>query len=280
MTDRIRQSALDGIATMPSTDGRVIYAVGGVYGRYDLLTALLDAIVRDAAALPADAAPLLILCGGYIDRGPASQEVMATLVWLWRRAGMDVRFLRGEHEGALLDFVDRPETLPAWLEMGGDATLRSYGIAAPGGGRGTAEAALRDELLDRMPASHLAILRTMPTATTCGQVIVDAGARAGASTGGAFRAAGTHSGTLLIHGHGGMSDTVEVTPHRVGIDTVAWQTGVLTAIRLDGATARLLQTGEAGGSAPPFRPTDHHRADDDTAPVSLRDALTKLRPGY
>ncbi|WP_200932347.1 metallophosphoesterase [Sphingomonas sp. Leaf412] len=279
----VRRSDLDPVAALRPTDGRVVYAVGPIHGRYDLFAALLEAIVDDAAAQPAGAAPLLILCGDHIDRGPASDAVLAGLVWLWRHAALDVRFLRGEHEAALLDFVDDPRTLPAWLAIGGATTLRAYGIDPDGSPR--AHAALRDTLLDRMPASHLALLRAMPTGTACGGYLFGRPApRAEVTTQGRDDRDRT---PVAVDGHGGGAAEPEVTRDRIGIDTGAWTTGVLTALRLDGATAVLLQT---GGAAPPDPVTDRapdrvvadtpDDEDDGGGSASLRAALSKLRPGF
>ena len=292
----VHRTALDPVATPRSTDGRLIYAIGDIHGRYDLFAALLGAVVDDIAAQPAGTAPLLILLGDHIDRGPATDAVLAALVWLWRHAALEVRFLRGNHEAALLDFMDDPRTLPAWREIGGDATLRAYGIDPDGSARDgspTAPAALRDALLDRMPASHLSLLRDMPTWTTCGDyVFVHAGLRPGVpldrqedrdrlSIGEAFRSVDTRFEKVVVHGHGGVSVMAEATRHRIGIDTGAWTTGVLTAVRLDGATALLLQTGGAAHADPAPDRIDAETPDDEEGgSASLRAALSKLRPGY
>ena len=47
---------------------------------------------------------------------------------------------------------------------------------------------------------------------------------------------------IVVHGHT-ISTEVENLPNRIGIDTGAYQTGVLTALVLEGSEQRLLQTG-------------------------------------
>jgi serine/threonine protein phosphatase 1 len=45
---------------------------------------------------------------------------------------------------------------------------------------------------------------------------------------------------VIVHGHT-PTETPQVTPWRLGIDTGAYATGILTAVRLDDAGARMIQ---------------------------------------
>ena len=47
---------------------------------------------------------------------------------------------------------------------------------------------------------------------------------------------------IVVHGHS-ISEEVEWLPNRIGIDTGAYHTGLLTALVLEGSDQRLLQTG-------------------------------------
>lgn len=49
-------------------------------------------------------------------------------------------------------------------------------------------------------------------------------------------------GAIIVHGHT-ITDDVETRPNRIGIDTGAYRSGVLTAIVLEGTGRRYLQTG-------------------------------------
>jgi serine/threonine protein phosphatase 1 len=49
---------------------------------------------------------------------------------------------------------------------------------------------------------------------------------------------------IVVHGHS-ISTQAELLPNRIGIDTGAFHTGVLTALVLEGSSQRLLQTGES-----------------------------------
>ena len=60
-------------------DGIRIYAVGDVHGRADLLDCLFARIDADVAARPVSR-PIEVFLGDYIDRGPASREVIDRLI--------------------------------------------------------------------------------------------------------------------------------------------------------------------------------------------------------
>jgi serine/threonine protein phosphatase 1 len=50
---------------------------------------------------------------------------------------------------------------------------------------------------------------------------------------------------VVVHGHS-ISEEVELLPNRIGIDTGAFYTGVLTCLVLEGEDRRLIQTGVGG----------------------------------
>lgn len=73
------------------------------------------------------------LLGDYIDRGPDSSGVIGEVMNL-QAGGYDIRPVLGNHEDLLLKCLDsgEDEDLWQWLDNGGDATLKSYGIRHPG----------------------------------------------------------------------------------------------------------------------------------------------------
>lgn len=239
-----------------STDGRVVYAIGDIHGRYDLVSALLEAIVADMTTIVDGRPPLLVFCGDYVDRGPQSSQVLTALVWLSRQSTLEIVFLRGNHEVMLLDFLDHPERNIPWLRRDGGRTLESYGVDLPGGDAASLEPAcraLRDRLMDKMPASHLAFLRGLPIRQTCGDYLfVHAGLRPGVAIarqneedclwiGEEFLSANYRFDKIIVHGHSWSGDEPEMTANRIGIDTGAYATGVLTAVRLEGDIIVFLQ---------------------------------------
>ena len=91
-------------------------AIGDVHG---CLTPLQRLVQR----LPPAAE--LVFLGDYIDRGPASAQVVQYLRRLARER--PCRFLKGNHEQLMLDAIASRENIGWWLQNGGDATLESYG---------------------------------------------------------------------------------------------------------------------------------------------------------
>jgi calcineurin-like phosphoesterase family protein len=95
-----------------------IIAIGDIHGCSAALRALLDAIHPLAD-------DTLVLLGDYVDRGPDSHGVIDLVLELENRCR--VVPLVGNHELMLLDAVENPRAIGAWLECGGAATVRSYG---------------------------------------------------------------------------------------------------------------------------------------------------------
>jgi hypothetical protein len=116
--------------------GQKPYAAGDIHGRLGLLDHLLDAIGEDhAAGPPTEPARALIFLGDSMDRGLHSAVVVDRLLaenW----APFDPYFLEGNHEAALLRFLERPETDPCWMAFGGaenpPCLWRSRPVAARG----------------------------------------------------------------------------------------------------------------------------------------------------
>jgi serine/threonine protein phosphatase 1 len=93
-------------------------AIGDVHGCAAALAAVLSAVDPQ----PDD---LVIPVGDYVDRGPDSAGVIATLFELGRRCHLIP--IRGNHDQLMLDAGREEQLLPLWLNLGGDATLASYG---------------------------------------------------------------------------------------------------------------------------------------------------------
>lgn len=240
------------------TGGELIYAIGDVHGCYDLMKDLLAAIAADSAGRARGRRPILIFLGDYVDRGPQSAKVMDALVWLRRRTDLEIHFLKGNHEQALLAFLDEPERGGPWLGFGGAETLLSYGVLPPGAEQGPdAYVRARDELLERMPAAHLRILQQLELIVTVGDyAFVHAGVRPGQ----ALEAQEENDllwirrgfvdqpgpfGKVIVHGHTWLGERPQVVEHRLGLDTGAYATGVLTAARLEDGEIEILQAHRA-----------------------------------
>lgn len=242
----------------PDTAGLRLYAIGDVHGRFDLLTELLRRIERDASVRPA-AETRLVMLGDYIDRGPQSREVCELLHAL----SLEGRAicLRGNHDQTLLDVLDGDhEALRFWLDYGGDATLRSWGVpedAIEQGCRNVAEAErLAAALRDRMAPGIIDWLRGLPACHVQGSYLfVHAGIRPGVPLDRQeeadllwirqpFLTSEARHPWKVVHGHS-VTDGVDHRPNRIGIDTGAYRTGVLTALGLERDGCWTLRTGGA-----------------------------------
>src|SRR5690349_9410580 len=106
-----------------AADTAVVYAVGDVHGRLDLLQAM-DRLITDDIAATRPSRPTVCYLGDYIDRGPHSAEVLSHLAAASGEAGPTRVFLKGNHEDRMLDFLVTPAAYgPAWMEFGGIEAL-------------------------------------------------------------------------------------------------------------------------------------------------------------
>ncbi|MDB5541400.1 MAG: serine/threonine protein phosphatase [Devosia sp.] len=214
----------------------VIYAVGDVHGCLRQLLALERQIVADAAQF---AGPrTIVMLGDYIDRGPQSAQVLDHLV-AQPPPGFRRICLAGNHELEMLSVLHGGRSR-SWLEFGGSETLRSYGI---GDDRLRGAAALRRLIEAHVPNEHVAFLESLPALLeTPGFVFVHAGLQPGVPIAAQtledlvwyrddFAETYETLGLTVVHGHS-IRDEVLLSPNRIGVDTGAFVTGRLSAVRL------------------------------------------------
>jgi diadenosine tetraphosphatase ApaH/serine/threonine PP2A family protein phosphatase len=230
----------------------LVYAVGDIHGRADLLAALLHQIEADAQAAEAKTRTLVFL-GDYVDRGPNVRGVIETLL-AGLPQGFETHFLKGNHEALLLDFLRDPATLEAWFLNDGDTTMASYGVDTDALYRARARPAeWRDAFAAALPDAHLRFFRGLELSVSRGDYLfVHAGIRPGVPL-----AAQTESDLVwirrpfldwnepfekcVVHGHTPGHELV-TRANRICVDTGACFTGRLTAVRLEGANRSFLQT--------------------------------------
>jgi serine/threonine protein phosphatase 1 len=234
--------------------GRRLYGIGDIHGRLDLLEELHEMIREDSAGF--DGSKTVIYLGDYIDRGAQSRQVLDLLI-AQTLEGFDTVYLMGNHEQSILDFLQHPRATTAWLTYGGQVTLLSYGV---GQGRMVMTQDLeqiRDELEEKIPQSHLDFLRACRLFhIEGGYCFVHAGIRPEVPLQeqaaedllwirDEFTRSRVRHEHVVVHGHS-ITDEVEWRPNRIGIDTGAYQSGLLTALVLEEQDQRLLQTGRGG----------------------------------
>ena len=231
------------------------YAVGDIHGRVDLLEHLLAKIHADLQRRPAGKT-LLVFVGDLIDRGPSSAQVIERLR-CYRREGVKPVFLLGNHEEVLLRILDGDASVvDSWLQFGGLQCLQSYGVTLAKI-RGRSAEQVIDIVRAVVPREHVEFLETFVDSCRFGDYLfVHAGIRPGVELDQQsqsdlrwirepFLFDERDHGFIVVHGHT-ISDEVEERPNRIGIDTGAYRSGVLTALALEGTERWLIDT--RGGS--------------------------------
>lgn len=232
-------------------DGQRIYAVGDIHGRIDLLEELLEKMEQDARARSASDVTVIFL-GDLIDRGPASAQVVQHLLDLSRRHS-GLRFLMGNHEEVFLKaMAGEKGAMDFFLRIGGDATMLSYGMSAAQLDMDHAE--LHALMQAHVPADHLAFVSGFEDMILIGDyAFVHAGvsprvplSRQKTSALRWVRDEFLHHPhpleKIIVHGHT-ISENVEQTAHRIGLDTGAYASGRLTAMGFEGDARWVIQTG-------------------------------------
>lgn len=232
-------------------EGTIVYAIGDIHGRLDLLQKLEAMIERDAAGI--DASRRLIIClGDFVDRGDDSYGVIEHLV-----QGAPGSFERicliGNHESYFLRFFDDRTVAGAWLANGGRETLSSYGVPPPGFDIDGNSEEMQAELRTRVPESHLAFLQSLALSHREGDYLfVHAGVRPGVPIDRQdpddlmwireeFLADQRDFGAVVVHGHS-IRPAPENLANRIGVDTGAYTTGRLSCVVLRGSERRFLST--------------------------------------
>jgi serine/threonine protein phosphatase 1 len=231
--------------------GQRVYAIGDIHGCDDHFANLLDLIEQDDARRP-PAAVTLILLGDIIDRGPDSRGVVERAMRLGERFAT-VRRIIGNHEELFLKSLQGdPCALRSFVGIGGVATLKSYGIDDKIY-RALSFTDLAEKLPTLVPAAHQKFLASGESQIAIGDyVFVHAGIRPGVALDRQrendlrwirteFVSDRRDHGKVVVHGHT-FSRAPENRPNRIGIETAAYASGVLTAVGLEGSCRWFLQT--------------------------------------
>jgi serine/threonine protein phosphatase 1 len=243
------EEPLSRLATARVPEGQRVYAIGDVHGHFDLLIALLKRIKTDSEQRP-KAETHIVLLGDLIDRGPHSAQVIEYLR-TYRDDFATFHFVMGNHEEAMLESLagEVPLEEIGWLEFGGLETMLSYGadpllLAA---NSSDTTAALRRFV----PRIHLEFLGTFVDRVRIGDYLfVHAGIRPGVPIDlqdsrdmrwirQAFLDDDGDHGVVVVHGHT-ITAEPDIRHNRIGIDTGAYRSGLLTALALEGGDRWLM----------------------------------------
>lgn len=120
----------------------MLFAIGDIHGHFDKLMTLMR-FCREFAKARNEHHAEFILLGDYVDRGPASRQVLEFL----DSKPENLRCICGNHEDFMLGALDGGTALADWLSNGGGETLASYGV----------------QFVRQIPASHLNLIASLPT---------------------------------------------------------------------------------------------------------------------
>ncbi|RWM05686.1 metallophosphoesterase [Mesorhizobium sp.] len=235
-------------------DGMRLYAIGDVHGRHDLLAAMHRRIERELEYAPSSDWRIIHL-GDYVDRGPDSKGVIDFLIEARERDPRNL-MLAGNHDIGFLDFLDRPDPDGLFMRYGGVQTAASYGVKLSTGSSwfGRPDEVLAHghaALVEALPQAHVDFLRSLSFSVTFGDFFFcHAGIRPGVALESqspqdliwirdAFH---DHPGLypkVIVHGHTPVPEA-EVMANRVNVDTLAWQSGMLSALAVDGGDKRIV----------------------------------------
>ena len=227
------------------------YAIGDIHGRLDLLDAVLERIHADLDERPARKT-LLVFVGDLIDRGPSSAQVIERLR-TYRHPVVRPIFILGNHEEVLLRILaGDADLITRWRWFGGTQCLESYGVDVE-------QLAVLDppthlEIVRKaIPSNHVEFLHSFVDTCRFGDYLfVHAGIRPGIPLEeqlqtdlrwirDPFLLDSTDHGFVVVHGHT-ISDEVEERRNRIGIDTGAYRSGVLTALAIENGHRWYLDT--------------------------------------
>lgn len=233
--------------------GLRVYAIGDIHGRLDLLQQIQEMIAADLAAATDPVDPVAVFVGDYVDRGTESRGVIEYLRLL-PFAGFQHVFLLGNHERSFLDFLKNPSIGQNWFGYGGQQTVESYNVNAtpsvPGADRFEV---VRKALVRAVPNTHLEFLQALELTWQIGDYLfVHAGIYPGVPLERQnsddliwireeFLSSRLVHEKIIVHGHS-ISEKPQVKRNRIGIDTGAFASNVLTCLVLEAEHWRFIQT--------------------------------------
>jgi len=225
-----------------------LYVIGDIHGRADLLDRMIDAIARDLQSDPASNC-LTVTLGDYVDRGPASRDVINCL--MQNPFPTPYIALKGNHEVLFEEFLANPSTGDQWGQWGGMETVHSYGVDPVPMMMGRGCEVTARALAAAIPPEHSGFLSTLRSSLTVGRYFLcHAGLRPGVALHlqeerdllwirAEFLGCKEDFGKIIVHGHTPVEEP-EVRRNRINIDTGAYITGRLTCAVLENERVRFL----------------------------------------
>jgi len=232
-------------------EGMRLYTVGDIHGCVSQLDRLHARIEADAASYKGE--KVIVYLGDYVDRGPDSRGVIDRLINHVPK-GFVAQYVKGNHDQALLDFLRDAEAYRTWRSFGAPETLLSYGVRPPLFDSSDKFEEARKAFEAQLPPAHLAFLRALESVIVFGDyAFVHAGIRPGSSLEDQtdqdllwirddfLNCTSAHE-KVVVHGHTPIPVPVRLH-NRIGVDTGAYATGILSCAVLEDTECRFIQAG-------------------------------------
>ena len=239
-------------AFRPAQDER-IYAIGDVHGCESLFGELMRKIREDnAARRPAQTR--IVLLGDVVDRGTDSASLLRRLMRYSQSMAGRLSVLMGNHELLMHSSIAGDmKALAAWMKLGGDATLASFGIPRQLILEGATERLLASARRSIEPELVLWLERLPLTLTSGALLFVHAGVRPHVALADQsaddllwirepFLLSTERRDYLTVHGHSICKDGPLRLDNRVALDTGAFETGKLSAAGFFGEESWFIST--------------------------------------
>jgi serine/threonine protein phosphatase 1 len=225
-------------------DGERVFVIGDIHGCAEELQYLLD-YLREKVKL--SSSDLIVFLGDYIDRGPNSREVIDLLV-NFKNDFPVTRFLKGNHEDMLMDFLGFGGNLGhAFLYNGGLETIQSYGISV---------FSPPDEMMRLLPETHFQFFSSLDSIVEVQDYyLVHAGLNPEFSLDEqsgedlfwireSFLDASHTFGKTIVFGHTPHRDVFDHRPYKIGLDTGLVFGNKLTCLELLSGSCYEVHRGE------------------------------------
>ena len=231
-------------------DKHRIYAIGDIHGRLDLLQVVHQKIFQHAQAY--QGTKIVVYLGDYVDRGPHSMQVVD---YLLANSLPDFKtvYLLGNHEQVLLQFLEGHSLALAhdWFGFGGLATLQSYGVTLRGIPTQKDLPRLQAEFAEKCPVTHRQFYQTLALSFELGgYFFVHAGIKPKLPLTkqiaddmlwirDEFLSSRRQFEKIIVHGHS-VTEFPEIKSNRIGLDTGAYASGLLTCAVFEGERVDIL----------------------------------------
>ncbi|MEM6811514.1 MAG: metallophosphoesterase [Pseudomonadota bacterium] len=226
-----------------------VYAIGDVHGYHAHLVKLHEFIEDDIAHYPIEKS-MIVYLGDYVNRGPDSSQVVDTLIQYKENPNIETRFLLGNHENGVIEFLKDPEGKNrSWYAWPDEAFLKSYEINP----ELYEPYKLAEQMQKVIPKKHIEFMETCQLYELVGDFLfVHSGMRPGVSldsqdradlfnTREPFMSCEERLEYYVVHGHTSTDDfKVDKRMNRMNLDTGLFKGGPLSCGVFESNTVRLI----------------------------------------